>query len=187
MTDALVLLKNDHKTVEKLFKKFEGLGDAAWKSKRAVVDYIINELSIHAAIEEQIFYPAVRKALPTLQHDVLEGLEEHHIVKWTLDELTDLDPHAERFDAKVAVLIESVRHHVTEEEQQMFPAVRKGLGRKGLNELGAELENAKTLAPKKPHPKSPDTPPGNLLAGPGAAAADAVIDGAKKRLGRTKR
>lgn len=187
MTDAIVLLKDDHKTVEKLFKKFEGLGDAAWKSKRQVVDDIVKELSVHAAIEEQIFYPAVRKALPDLQGDVLEGLEEHHIVKWTLDELKDLDAQDERFDAKVTVLMESVRHHVKEEEGDLFPAVRKGLGRKVLQDLGAELEKQKTFAPKKPHPAAPDEPPANLLAGPGAAAVDAVVGGAKSRLLRRKK
>ncbi|MCU1594558.1 MAG: hypothetical protein JWO12_1950 [Frankiales bacterium] len=187
MTDAIVLLKTDHKTVEKLFKKFEGLGDQAYVAKRAVVDDIVKELSIHAAIEEQVFYPALRKELPDLEDDVLEGLEEHHIVKWTLDELRDLDAQNERFDAKVAVLMESVRHHVEEEETEMFPQVRKGLGRKFLQDLGAELEQAKTVAPKQPHPKAPDTPPGNLVAGPTAAVADAVVQGTKKRLGRRKK
>jgi len=82
--DAIVLLKNDHKTIEKLFKQFEKLGDGAAKTKRQVVDDIITELSIHAAIEEQHFYPTIREKAPDVADDVLEGLEEHHIVKWTL-------------------------------------------------------------------------------------------------------
>jgi hemerythrin superfamily protein len=183
MPDAIVLLKNDHKTVEKLFKTFEGLGDNAHKTKRKVVDQIIAELSTHAAVEEQWFYPAVRTQVPDVADTVLEGLEEHHIVKWTLDELKDLDPEHERFDAKVTVLIESVRHHVEEEEGEMFPAVRKAMGRKALQELGESLEKAKTVAPRKPHPKAPDTPPANLVAGPGAAAVDAV-QGKVKRFAR---
>ncbi len=184
MPDAIVVLKNDHKTVEKLFKEFEGLGPRAAKTKRRVVDQIIKELSVHAAIEEQSFYPAIRSALPDLDADVLEGLEEHHIVKWTLDELKDLPVDDERFDAKVTVLMESVRHHVEEEESELFPEVRKALGRKVLQQLGEELEKAKTVAPKKPHPRSPSTPPGNLVAGPAAAALDAVQDTVKRAVRR---
>jgi hemerythrin superfamily protein len=80
MPDAIVLLRNDHKTVEKLFKQFEKLGDNALKTKRDVVDRIIEELSVHAAIEEQHFYPTIRKHSPDIADDVLEGLEEHHVV-----------------------------------------------------------------------------------------------------------
>jgi hemerythrin superfamily protein len=182
--DAIVLLKNDHKTVEKLFKQFEGLGDGALKTKRQVVDSIIEELSVHAAIEEQVFYPTVRAELTDLNDDILEGIEEHHVVKWTLDELKDLDVEHERFDPKVTVLIEMVRHHVEEEEKEMFPEVRKGMGRKALQELGEKLEKAKTVAPKLPHPKAPDTPPGNTIAGPAAAATDSARGKVRKALRR---
>ncbi len=180
MTDALVLLKADHQTVEKLFTKYEALGSTAYKTKRKVVDQIVSELSVHAAIEEQVFYPALRSALPDLEDTVLEGLEEHHVVKWTLDELKDLPAEDERFHAKVTVLMESVRHHVEEEESEMFPEVRKGLGRKELAAIGERLESAKLAAPRKPHPKAPDTPPGNLVAGPAAASLDAVAKKVRK-------
>lgn len=164
MPDAIVLLKTDHKEVEKLFKQYEKLGDRAFTSKRKVVDQIIEALSVHAAIEEQHFYPAVREKSPDIEDTVLEGLEEHHIVKWTLSELQDLDPEHERFDAKVTVLIESVRHHVEEEESDMFPAVREAMGRKALQELGTVLEMAKSTAPVDPYPQAPDEPPANLAA-----------------------
>ena len=187
MPDAIVLLKNDHKTVEKLFKQFEKLGDNAHKTKREVVDKIIEELSIHAAIEEQHFYPTIREKAPDVGDDVLEGLEEHHVVKWTLSELKDMSPQAERFDAKVTVLIEMVRHHVEEEEADMFPKVREAMGRKDLQVLGETMEKAKAISPKQPHPKAPDTPPGNLIAGPTAAATDAVKAGARRGLLRRGR
>ena len=169
--DAITLLKNDHKTVEKLFKRFEKAGDDAVKTKREVVDSIIKELSVHAAIEEQVFYPAVRDALPDLEDTVLEGLEEHHVAKWTLWELADMSPEHERFDAKVTVLIESVRHHVEEEEGEMFPEVRKALGRKALGQIGDAMEEARKTAPTAPDPRMPDTPPGNLTAAPAKAAS----------------
>src|SRR3954454_6960376 len=112
--DAITLLKDDHKTVEQLFKRFEKAGDRATTEKRRVVDRIIEELSMHAAIEEQVFYPVVRATVDKTEDEVLESLEEHHIVKWVLSELERMDPADERFDAKVTVLMENVRHHVRE-------------------------------------------------------------------------
>src|SRR5437868_3447418 len=121
--DAITLLRNDHKTVEGLFKKFEKAGSDAHKTQLDVVEKIIEELSVHASIEEQVFYPAIREQVPDTETDVLESLEEHHVVKWLLSELDGMDPEAERFHAKVMVLIENVRHHVEEEEQELFPQV----------------------------------------------------------------
>jgi hemerythrin superfamily protein len=174
--DAITLLKNDHKTVEQLFKRFEKSGDNAKAQKRKIVDRIIEELSVHAAIEEQVFYPVTRAVVPATEDIALESLEEHHIVKWVLTELEKMDPSDERFDAKVTVLIENVRHHVEEEESDYFPKVREALGRKALGEIGDALKDAKASAPTHPHPRSPDTPPGNLIAGAAAGAIDRATD-----------
>ncbi len=178
--DGITLLRQDHKTVEGLFKRFERAGDGASESKRDLVDRIIEELSVHAVIEEQVFYPAVREAVPDAEPTVLEALEEHHIVKWTLSELEGMAPDQERFDPKVTVLIESVRHHVEEEEGELFPEVRKALGRKRLAEIGEAMEKAKKAAPTRPHPRAPDTPPGNIAAGAAAGAVDKVRQAGKK-------
>jgi hemerythrin superfamily protein len=156
--DAIVLLKNDHRTVEKLFKQFKKAGDDDYATKRKVVDQIIEELSVHAFIEEQIFYPTAREAVPETEDHVLESLEEHHIVKWVLEELRGMDPQDERFDAKVTVLQENVEHHVEEEEQEWFPEVRKEMGRKRLQELGEQMEAAKKKAPREPRPRAADEP-----------------------------
>ncbi|HEX3089487.1 MAG TPA: hemerythrin domain-containing protein [Ilumatobacteraceae bacterium] len=174
--DAITLLRDDHKTVEQLFKRFEKAGDRAYVEKRQIVDRIIEELSIHAAIEEQVFYPVARATVADTEDIALESLEEHHIVKWLLSELVDLDPAAERFDAKVTVLIENVRHHVEEEQDEFFPKVRQGLSRAQLADLGEALANAKKTAPTHPHPRSPDTPPGNSVAGTIAGVIDRVGD-----------
>lgn len=159
--DAITLLKDDHRTVEKLFKRFEKAGDRAHAEQREVVGRIIHELSVHAAIEEQLFYPVTRAVVDDVEDIALESLEEHHIVKWVLAELEDLDPADERYRAKVTVLIENVRHHVEEEESDYFPKVREQLGRKALGELGDAMAEAKASAPTHPHPRAPDTPPGN--------------------------
>src|SRR5690349_17471091 len=122
--DAIVLLKADHKAVEKLFKEFEkGKESATPSAKRKLVEQMLAELTTHAYIEETIFYPAARAAVPDTTDHVLESVEEHHVVAWLLSELKDLDPSDQTYDAKVTVLIENVRHHVEEEEQEWFPEV----------------------------------------------------------------
>ena len=161
------MLKEDHQAVERLFKRFEKAGDRAFAEKRRLADQIVEALSRHATIEEQVFYPVARATVPDTEDVVLESLEEHHIVKWVLSELDGMDPAEERFDAKMTVLIENVRHHVEEEEHEFFPKVRAELDRKALAELGRAMETAKELAPSHPHPRSPDTPPGNLAAAAG--------------------
>ena len=173
--DAITLLKEDHKKVEKLFKRFEKAGDKAYTTKRAIVDSIIEELSVHAVIEEELFYPVTRATVPETEDIALESLEEHDIVKWVLNDLDSMSPENERFDAKVTVLIENVRHHVEEEEGEYFPKVRDELGRKALNELGDALMAAKETAPTHPHPTSPDVPPGNVV-GVASGIADRVSD-----------
>jgi hemerythrin superfamily protein len=170
--DAIALLKADHKTVETLFRKFEQAGPNAKKLKRRLVDQIVRELAVHAVIEEQVLYPALRAKVGVLEEQVLEALEEHHVVKWLLKELESLPPEAERFNAKVKVLIENVRTHVGEEEGTLLPRMRKAFTPAELREMAQALTVAKKAAPTRPHPRAPDTPPGNLLAG----AVSAVLD-----------
>jgi hemerythrin superfamily protein len=174
--DAISMLKNDHKSVEDLFTRFEKAGDRAYVEKREIVDRIIEALSVHAAIEEQLFYPVIRATVPDTDDIALESLEEHHIVKWVLSELETMTPEDERFDAKVTVLIENVRHHVKEEEEELFPKVRDELGRNALGDLGDAMAAARKAAPTRPHPRSPDTPPGNLVVGTVVGVADRMGD-----------
>jgi hemerythrin superfamily protein len=149
--DGIVLLKDDHKTVNSLFKEFEKTHEEATPSaKRELVNKIIQELVTHAYIEETIFYPAARTGAPDTTDHVLESVEEHHVVAWLLSELRSADPADETFDAKMTVLIENVRHHVEEEEKEWFPEVRKALGRKRLVELGEQMTAAKPDAPSDP-------------------------------------
>ena len=170
------MLKDDHEAVEQLFRRFTRAGERAFVEKRAIVDRIIEELSVHAAIEEQLFYPAVRATVPDTDDLGLECLEEHHVVKWVLSELDGMAPEDERFDAKVTVLITNVRHHVDVEERELFPIVRDELGRKAMSDLGEAMAVARKIAPTHPHPRAPDTPPGNLVAGTAAGVADRIAD-----------
>ncbi|MFD8008770.1 hemerythrin domain-containing protein [Streptomyces sp. NPDC058955] len=148
--DGIVLLREDHKTVEKLFKEFERAGDDAQRRKRELADDVVRELTAHAWIEEQVFYPAAREAAPDTEDHVLESIEEHHAVLWMLSEIDGLAPEDERFDAKMTVLMENVRHHVEEEENDWFPEVRKAMGRKRLAELGERMAEERKNAPDSP-------------------------------------
>lgn len=137
--DAVRFLKSQHREVEELFSKFEGLGERATKSKAAVAATIIQKLEGHAAIEEKIFYPAGKPADEDL---TLEAYVEHDVMKHLIAQIKATDPSDESFDAKVTVLKEVVEHHVEEEEGELFPKVRKELGNERLQELGVELEEA---------------------------------------------
>jgi hemerythrin-like domain-containing protein len=149
-SDAIVLLKADHKEIRRLFREFEAAGDRAVKKKAKLVKQIIELLTVHTYIENEVMYPEVRALLPDLEDDVLESYEEHHVADVLCMELAGMTADAERFDAKTTVLIENVTHHIEEEEQEWFPKVRAGLGRKQLQEIGARLEQARKKAPRAP-------------------------------------
>ncbi len=149
-TDAIVLLKDDHRQILRAFRAFEQAGDNALKKKGQLVDRMIELLTVHTYLENEVMYPRVRELVPDLEDDVLESYEEHHVADVLVMELAGMSPDAERFDAKTMVLIESVRHHMEEEEEEWFPQVREGLGRKRLQEIGAELLEAREKAPRKP-------------------------------------
>ena len=149
-TDAIVLLKEDHKEVLRLFRDFERTGEEAHAEQGRLVDRIIELLTVHTYIENEVMYPRVSELLPDLKDDVLESYEEHHVADVLVMELAGMKPDDERFRAKTTVLIENVRHHIDEEEQEWFPQVREGLGRKRLQELGANLLRAREKAPRRP-------------------------------------
>jgi hemerythrin superfamily protein len=146
--DAIALLMADHKKVKALFSQFKKLRDTGGSNeKSAIVEQICTELKVHAAIEEEIFYPAVRAAID--DSDLMdEALVEHAGAKELIAQLQDADPAEELYDAKVTVLGEQIDHHVEEEEGEMFPKAKKSkldtsaLGAKMLDrqiELKAEM------------------------------------------------
>lgn len=181
--NAITQLKDDHKKVKELFRRYKGLGQGARKTKAKLVDAMIRELSEHTALEELVFYPECRSRIPDTTGIVLESLEEHHIVKWTLDELRRMDPSQERYDAKVTVLIENVTHHIREEEGELFPEVSRRLTRRELNEVGDAMQAFRNVAPEQPQPRAPDEPPDNVLAAVGAAPVETASDAVEEALG----
>lgn len=174
--DAITLLKEDHRTVESLFRRYESLQEPSTEERERLVHDIIRELSVHAAIEEQVLYPEARRALPEGESLAEEALDEHAEAEEVLAELDDMEPSDAGFDLRVRGLIADVRHHVAEEENEMFPKLRASLSTDELEDMGRKLERAKSMAPTRPHPHAPSTPPGNLVAGPMAAVVDRVRD-----------
>ena len=149
-TDAIMILKEDHKRIKALFKQFQATGEGALKRKGSLVERILEELTVHTYIETESIYPRVRQLMPEVEDDVLESYEEHHVADVLCMELAAMSPDAERFDAKVNVLIENVTHHIDEEEGDWFPKVRKALGRRQLSEIGEEMLELKKKAPRSP-------------------------------------
>ena len=149
-TDAILLLKTDHKDIREQFRRFQQPGENAAAAKGRIVEKIIELLTVHTYIENEVMYPEVRRLLPDLQDDVLESYEEHHVADLLVAELAAMTPDAEHFDAKTTVLIENVSHHMDEEEQDWFPKVREGLGRKQLQDLGERMIELKKTAPTSP-------------------------------------
>jgi len=149
-TDAIVMLKEDHTRVKKLFRDFQQAGENAKASKNRIVTQILAELTVHTYLENEVMYPEVRRLVPDLEDDVLESYEEHHVADVLCFELSTMDADDERFDAKTTVLIELVTHHIDEEEQDWFPKVREALGRKQLQEIGSRMAQLRPEAPQKP-------------------------------------
>jgi hemerythrin superfamily protein len=143
--DSVTLLTADHNRVRGLFARFRTAHDNDDADSMATLaEHIVRELQVHTKIEEEIFYPEVRRASDELEEVVAEGIEEHHVVDHLIDELGGLEPGAEQWVAKLQVMIENVEHHAEEEEQEMFPKVRRALDGDTLTEQAARLEIRKS-------------------------------------------
>lgn len=136
---AVELLRKDHEKVKSLFRDFESAADD--DEKQRIVRGAIAELDLHAAAEESVFYPAVRADSQDAQEKLDESLEEHHVVKLLMTELRKMSPRDGRYAAKFRVLAENVKHHIKEEEAQLFARARTG--RLDLVALGKKIEAAK--------------------------------------------
>ncbi len=136
--EATAMLRADHKLVSGLFEDFEKARSPA--KKKAIVAQICTELKVHTQLEDEIFYPAFKLALK--DHELVpEAQVEHESVKNLIDQVEGLEPDGEMYDAKVKVMGEFVKHHVKEEQTQMFPKAKKsGLD---LHELGRQMQARK--------------------------------------------
>ena len=136
--DAIQLLKTDHKKVEKIFTDLENKTD----DRRALFPELDRELTVHAEIEEKIFYPSAKQAEPT-RDLVLESIEEHKQIKMVLADLEQTDMRTAEWGADLKVLREDVMHHVKEEEEELFPKIQQILSEDQLADLGSRMEEMK--------------------------------------------
>jgi hemerythrin superfamily protein len=146
--DALDLLIRDHRAVQRIFDAFEKADDHDLDAKGTLVRRACEELTVHAIIEEDLFYPAAKDALPDSDVvDVDEAYVEHFLVKTLIEKFTTLTPGAAGFDATFKVLTEMVRHHIEEEESELFPELRKA--KVDLESLGRKLMQRKAALEAK--------------------------------------
>ena len=136
--DATMLLRADHKLVSGLFEEYENAKSTS--KKQQLVAQICQELSVHAQVEEEIFYPAVKKALKDKEL-IPEATVEHATLKELMSQIEGVEPDGEMFDAKVKVLSEYVEHHVKEEQNEMFPKAKAS--NLDMMELGAQIAQRK--------------------------------------------
>src|SRR5215203_3987813 len=134
--NAIELLKEDHNKVSRLFQKVKATEDSEHKE---IFEKIKEELEVHTHIEETIFYPKMKEE-EELEDIILEGIEEHHQAKIFLRELSSLTEDSEKFEPKLKVLMEDIKHHVQEEEGKMFLKVEEIFDAATLSELGREME-----------------------------------------------
>ena len=167
------LIKQDHRTVKGLFRRFRSADRHAEKQK--IGQEIIEELSVHAAIEEQLIYPVLRARGERAEEAVLNALEEHHAVKLVLKELDELSADHERYEAKMHVVCESVEGHIEEEESKLLPRL-EALDPDDRRMLAESMAKMKQSASRHPHPEAADTPPTGLIAGLIARLSDSSKD-----------
>ena len=139
---AVDILKKDHDKVKALLKRFESTDDG--HEKRSLAGDVFREIEVHDKLEEEIFYPALRRRADTeeLKQLLHESIEEHHVATVLVQELKPMSTTDERYDAKFKVLREAVEHHAEEQEEKTFPAARRVLGEDGTK-LGAKMMERK--------------------------------------------
>jgi len=143
--NAITLLENDHRKVKRLLDELEPTTERAEKTRHELFDRLHDELTVHEIIEEEIFYPTLKQH-PKAKDIVLEGYEEHDVVNILLGELAALPVDDETWGAKAKVMIENLRHHIEEEEDEMFPKARQVFDRDELEQLGNAMADRKAEA-----------------------------------------
>ncbi len=152
MVNALEVIRGDHDDFRELLNRYEEVDPDDHSAKRSLVDELIAVVVPHSVMEERSFYPFVREQVPELDDELREGVEEHHVLEVIMQELKQLDATDEQFDAKVEVFAENLLHHIHEEEDELFPKVRRRIPAQRLEELASDLRATKEQAPTEPDP-----------------------------------
>ena len=172
-SDPITQLQKDHRTVESLYSRFKS---STGEGKRDALDAIVRELSIHAVVEEQAVYPAMRAALPDGDARVEHAIEEHQQVKEVLAKVDGEDPDDPEIAALVRDMMREVIAHVAEEEEDLFPELKSLAGPDLYTEMAEKAEKARSTAPTRPHPHAPNEGTGQAVAGAVAGVVDKARD-----------
>ena len=150
--NAISILKNDHRKVEKLFHEFETAGDRALRKRQEIARKVCTELEIHSQLEEQLFYPAVQLTADAKGQDLVRAaIKQQHAVQIIIDELNGMSSEAENYGSTFKTLAEHVEHHIRDEERDMLPSARDQLGQERLKYLGEQMVRRKReLTPAHP-------------------------------------
>jgi len=181
--DVIEVLEHDHREVEQMFAELESLRGAATEEAKArrkdVTEQVTIELVRHSVAEEVLVYPKVEKQVSAEEAE--HAREEHAEAEKTLHRLEKLDADDPAFDDELATLMAEIRHHIEDEEGEMFAHMRQVIDADELRRLGARVEAFKKVAPTRPHPNVPNTPLPRIAAGPAASLFDRMRDLASGR------
>jgi hemerythrin-like domain-containing protein len=176
--DVIEVLEHDHREVEEMFSELETLrgasADDAMSRRKALADQVTIELVRHSVAEEVVVYPQVEDKVSTEEAE--HAREEHAEAEETLHRLEKLDADSPAFDDELATLMAEIRHHIQDEEGQMFAHMRQVIDADELRKLGARVEAFKKVAPTRPHPNVPNEPLPRMAAGPAASLFDRMRD-----------
>ena len=176
--DVIEILEHDHREVEQMFAELETLRGASTdetKSRRkTLTEQVTIELVRHSVAEEVLVYPKVEDKVSA--EEVEHAREEHAEAEETLQRLEKLDADDPGFDDELATLISEIRHHISDEEGEMFAHMRQVIDADELQKLGARVEAFKKVAPTRPHPNVPNRPLPRVAAGPAASLFDRMRD-----------
>ncbi len=172
--EIIELLTNDHRAVDELFRRYHL--SSRDDSIEELTKEIVHELSVHAAVEELFVYPLVRAKVEGGGDLADEAIDEHQSVKRLLADIEKLAIDSAEHGTKMDELIDAVRHHVEEEEGEVFPKLRDSVSASLRDNVGTVVEQAKSVVPTHPHPLVPGTATAQLVAGPWAAAVDKIRD-----------
>lgn len=173
--DLIEVITSDHRAVEKVFAELDR-GDGDEERRQGLVDHVIAELVRHSVAEEQFLYPAVRERVEGGDELADHELKEHAEAERVMKELIGMEPKGPDYFRTLRTLIDDVRHHDEEEEQELLPKLADKCTAAELRELGRKVLQAKETAPTRPHPNAPDRPPANMILDPGAGLVDKIRD-----------
>jgi hemerythrin superfamily protein len=176
--DVIEILEQDHREVEQMFAELESLRGASTEEeqerRKAVTEQVTIELVRHSVAEEVLVYPRVEDKVSAEEAE--HAREEHAEAEETLHRLEKLDADDPAFDDELATLMAEIRHHIADEEGEMFAHMRQVIDADELRTLGARVEAFKKVAPTRPHPNVPNEPLPRMAAGPAASLFDRMRD-----------